>query len=435
MTTNDPTGKVPTPHPNNTYEKLQILFKSRNYRIFAIGDICSLLGNWIQRVATGWLAWELTHSAAWLGIVAFSELAPALLMAPLGGAIADRGDPRMICLITQTARMFQALALCILTATGLINIWLLVLLGILRGGLSALNQPARQSLIPRLVSREELPSALAINALNFNVGRFIGPPIAGFAIAASGPALAFGLNTVTFFAFIYALWVIDVPPLERQGKRRGRQAIWSDIVEGVRFVLTEPGIRLLLGVLCVVSLLVRPVTDMLPGFAAQVFKQNAIGLAWMTSSVGIGAMIGGYAVIRLESGHKLIGMLITNLLFLAASTILFSITTNFWWGLILLAVLGYSFTVNGICTQTLLHASIDDSIRGRIMSLYGVILRTIPALGALIIGFMAEVFGLGPPFFVAGVLMLVLAVMALRNRRMFVDPYDDGEQKKDTSKT
>ncbi|MFM1814135.1 MAG: hypothetical protein RLZ98_830 [Pseudomonadota bacterium] len=415
--------------PGSTYERLQILFKSRNYRIFALGDLASLIGNWIQRVATGWLAWELTHSAAWLGIVAFAELAPALIMAPLGGAIADRGDPRMICLSTQIARMFQALALCILTLTGNITIWLLVILGILRGALSALNQPARQSLIPRLVSREELPSAIAINALNFNTGRFIGPPIAGLAIALSGPGFAFALNVLSFFAFIYALWVIDVPKIDRPVRQRGKHALASEIVEGLRFVWTDPGVRLLMGVLCVVSLLVRPVTDMLPGFAARVFEQDAMGLAWMTSANGIGAMLGGYAVIRLESSQKLTGMLISNLVILAAATILFSITQSFFFGLILLAVLGYSFTVNGICTQSLLHASIDDSIRGRIMSLYGVILRSVPAAGALVIGILAEIFGLGPPFLVAGLLMAILAAMAVLHRDKFIDPYAEGEKK------
>lgn len=401
-----------------------MVFRSRNYRIFAIGDIFSLLGNWIQRVATGWLVWQLTESAAWLGIVAFCELAPALLMSPLGGALADRGDPRMICIVTQTARMFQAAALCILTVTGLINIWLLVILSILRGALSALNQPARQALIPRLVAREELPSALAINSLNFNSGRFIGPPIAGFAIALYGPGFAFGLNALSFLAFIYALIVIDVPRLERTNVTRGKHAIFTDIIDGLRFVLTHPGIRLLLGVLCIVSILIRPVTDMLPGFAARVFQQDALGLAWMTSSLGIGAMLGGYAVIRRDV-TQLTGLLISNMAILAASTILFAMTSAFWLGLILLVVLGYSFTVNGICTQSLLHASIDDSMRGRIMSLYGVILRSIPALGALVIGFLAEVFGLGWPFVVSGALMGVLAIYAVTHRDMFKDPYAD----------
>ena len=415
-------GQIPLHQETSTFARLQLLFKSRNYRIFAIGDILSLLGNWIQRVATGWLAWELTHSAAWLGIVAFAELAPALFMAPIGGAIADRGDPRKISLITQSIRMFQALALCLLSVTGLINIWLLVLLSVARGILASLNQPARQSLIPRLVPREELPSAIAINALTYNAGRFIGPPIAGFAIAISGPGLAFGINTVSFIAFIYALWLIDVPPLDRPHKRKGKHAIIGDIIEGFHFAWTNRGIRLLLLSLCVVSVLVRPITDMLPGFAAQIFNQGAMGLAWMTSSLGVGAMIGGYAVIRRQTGEHLSGMLVTNLAILAVATILFSITSNFWWGLTLLAVLGYSFTVNGICTQSLLQAAVDDNIRGRVLSLYGVILRGIPALGALIIGVLAEIFGLGAPFIGAGTLLIFLALFATRHRQEFNIP-------------
>ena len=142
------------------WHRLKILYGLRNYRIYAFGDFVSLIGNWAQRVAIGWLTWQLTGSVTWLGLIAFADLFPSVALAPLGGVIADRGDPRSISFNTQMVQMAHALALCILTVTGLMGIWLLLALTVARGALAAVNQPARLSLVPSLLPREYLPAAI-----------------------------------------------------------------------------------------------------------------------------------------------------------------------------------------------------------------------------------------------------------------------------------
>lgn len=186
--------------------EMRLLFTFHNYRAYIFGDFLSLIGNWVQRVAVGWLTWELTHSATWLGVIAFADLFPAILMAPLGGAIPDRGVPRLISLHTQSLQMLQTLALFLAYALGLLSIWLLLVLTILRGGLAAINQPARMSLVPTLIPRDHLSSGLALNSLAFNLSRFIGPIIAGFAIWAGGVGLAILINALSYIAMLYALW-------------------------------------------------------------------------------------------------------------------------------------------------------------------------------------------------------------------------------------
>ncbi len=405
---------------SHTLQRLQTLYHARNFRIFVFGDFASLIGNWVQRVGVGWLAWELTHSAAWLGIIGFAELGPALLMAPLGGILADRYNPRTVMIITQALRLLQALALCVLTLAAFINIWWLFGLSLFRGILASLNQPARQTIIPALVPREELPSAIAINALNYNIGRFIGPPIAGFAIAGVGVWLAFAINVATYFFMLFALWRIDIPLRKRRSPAAGKRAVVTEMVEGFLFVFNHTGILLILMVLTIVSFLVRPINEMLPGFADKVFSTDALGLAWMMSALGLGSIVGGYAVISRSESAALPRMLITNFAMLATTLVIFSLTNTLWLGLILLAALGYSFTVNGICTQFLIQSAVEDDLRGRVMSIYGLIIRGAPALGAVLIGILAEILGLGVPFLAAGVILALMAILAFLKRQAFI---------------
>ena len=398
------------------WDRLKLLYGLRNYRIYMFGDFVSLLGNWAQRVAIGWLTWQLTGSVTWLGIIGFADLFPSVAMAPLGGVIADRGDPRSISFSTQLWQMGQTVALCVLSFTDWMNIWLLLLLTVARGTLAAINQPARLALVPSLLPREHLPAGLAVNSLGFNLARFIGPAIAGIAIPIGGVGLAFGLNALSYLVLLYALWVLDIPKVIRPHVARGFRNTLIQAGEGIDYVRRSPALGPILFLFIVAALCARPIQELLPGFADQVFARGASGLAWMTSSMGIGAMLGGYFIIRTGSYTGLTGVLFVNYAIIAAALLIFAWTTQFWFALLVIAVLGFSLTVNSICTQSIMQAAVEDDYRGRVMSLYGMIFRGFPAFGALIIGMASDLWGLAIPLATAAVLMFVAWLPALRHR-------------------
>ncbi|MBO0738691.1 MAG: MFS transporter, partial [Alphaproteobacteria bacterium] len=180
-------------------------FAHRNYRVYASGNAVSLIGTWMQRVAVGWLAWTLTHSGTWLGIVSMAEFFPVVFLSPLAGALADRRDRVGIIRLTQFAGGIEAFLLAVLVYTGTITIELLFALTLLLGVFNAVAQPSRLALIPTLVDRVSLPSALAINAIIFNSARFLGPAVAGVVIAKISVGAAFAINAATYALFLVAM--------------------------------------------------------------------------------------------------------------------------------------------------------------------------------------------------------------------------------------
>ena len=397
---------------------LKQILSHRNYRLYTIGDGISLLGSWTQRVAIAWLTWELTQSAFWLGVVAFADLFPAVIFSPIGGVIADRGEPRRISMMTQMMAMAQSFTLFVLTWTDVIDMYLLVFLAAVRGALAAINQPARMSLVPSLVPRSDLPAALGMNSVLFNSARFVGPAIAGAIIVSGGIALAFAFNAATYLVLIWALWMIDVKPQPRE--HSGRRGVLSQIGAGYAYVRHHRGIGPLMLLFAATAMLARPVAEMLPGFADGIFERGAQGLAWMTSAIGLGAMIGGGSMIRRNDTAKLVNVSLTAAFLLSASVLAFALIPSFWIGLVLLFLFGFTSSTSGVGAQTLTQSAVDDAMRGRVMSLYGVIFRGGPAVGALLIGVLAEHLGLQVPVAIGGGICLLISVWALTRRRAFV---------------
>ncbi len=248
----------------------------RNYLYYSIGDGVSLIGTWTQRVAIAWLTWELTHSGLWLGIIAFADLFPAVIFSPIGGVIADRGDPRRISMITQCFAMLQSVMLFLLTWTGHIDMILLVTLAAIRGALAAVNQPARMSLVPSLIPRADLPAALAINSVLFNHRALHRARRSrGLSFVSGGIAAAFAINAATYLVLIWALWMIDVTPQKRE--HAGPRGFFSQIAAGYSYVSAHPGIGPLLLIFAAATLLVRPVTEIAAGLCRRHFRTRRRG--------------------------------------------------------------------------------------------------------------------------------------------------------------
>jgi MFS family permease len=374
---------------------------SANYRRYVIGNGVSQCGTWMQKVAVGWLAWQLTHSGAWLGVLATADLASNTLLGPIAGAFADRNERLRMARIVQLVAATQGTTLAILTVLGLVNIWVLFALALFQGFINAVDGPTRLSLVPTLVERPILSSALAINSVVFNMARFVGPILAGIAIARVGVALAFALNAASYIWFFVNLMRVHAMRDERIPSGRG---LLRSTVEGVGYATRHPGIGPVLLLLIVTAIGLRGTMDLLPGFADAVFGRGAQGLAWLTASVGLGAMAGGTWMIKRGTGRGLPGVVILHLLLSAIAMGAFAATHWFWFGLASLVCAGFAMVVTGIGSQTLLQMAVEPSMRGRVLSLYGVIFRAAPALGTLLMGLASSYVGLQWPVLAAALL-------------------------------
>lgn len=388
-----------------------------NFGIYTFGNAVSLTGSWMQRVVTGWLTWELTGSGAWLGLIAFADLFPTVIVGPFAGALADRWNLLRVARVTQILAMLQSLTLFVLTATGLINPWLLLLLTTFLGCVAAFNQPARLALIPSLVPRADLTAAVAINSVVFNLARFLGPAAAGLTIAAVGVPVAYAVNAVTFVVFIVALSHIRLVHEDRAAAAHG--TLMRDLVDGLRYTVGHAGIATLLIILVAGNILSRPLIELLPGFAAQVFQSGASGLALLTSSVGAGAIVAGLWLGGRQQTGGLTRILLASTLLSALAGALFAATDRLALAVPLLVVIGFAMASTGVSAQTLIQISVDAAMRGRVLSIYGLIFRGGPAVGALIMGAASERAGLRLPILVGAIgLLLVWLWARLRQDRM-----------------
>ena len=378
---------------------------NRNYRIYTVGNAISLVGTWLQRVAASWLTWELTHSGTWLGLVAFADLFPVMVLSPVAGSLADRYDRVAVIRVTQVIAMAQAIALAVFTATGIIDIWSLFLLTVTLGAVNAMNQPARLALIPSLVDRETLPSAVAINSIVFNNARFAGPLVAAAVTALGSISLAFALNAVTYVAFLVSLHRIGRVAGEGQVIAHRRRML-AETLEGYLYVIRHPGIGPMMGLFAASSLAARGFIELLSGFAGAVFHVGPQGFFGLVASTGLGAMSGGlWMVLRRPVGH-LTGLVVTHTLLIAVALVGFTATDIFWLALPCLFVAGAGLVVTGIAAQTLVQTAVAPTMRGRVMGLYGMIFRGGPAMNALTMGLLSSQFGLRLPL-AAGALICV----------------------------
>ncbi|MEE8559167.1 MAG: MFS transporter [Alphaproteobacteria bacterium] len=384
----------------------------RNYRIYTSGAAVSLLGLWVQRIAVGWLTWELTRSGTWLGLIAFADLFPTVVLTPIAGVIADRMDRRHMSIIAQSLAMVQAVLLSGLTIGGLIDIRALFGLTLFLGVVTSFGTAARLSLIPNLVSREHLSSAIAINSAVFNIARFLGPAVGGVIIVASGVGPAFAFNAATFVVFLVALSRVRVLSTETAGK--SEDGVMSQVVEALRYARTHPGIGPMLLLLIATALGGKAYMELLPGFADDVFGRGAEALAQFTAAAGLGALV---TALWLAQRGVVVGLTlitISSVLVGGLTILLFTASDIFWVALPCTLVAGAAMAVTGTGTQTLMQNTVAGAMRGRVMSLYGVIFRGAPALGALIMGALSEIIGLRLAVAGGGVLCLLVWFWAMK---------------------
>jgi MFS family permease len=394
-----------------------LTLKNPNYRNYAVGNFFSQFGIWVQRIAVQWLTWELTHSPAWLGVIAMADVFPNVIFAPLAGAFADRVDRLKAMRIYIAASVVVLTVMATLVLSGAITMEILLVLVLINGVVMAFYSPVRLSIIHALVDRELLTSAISISALTFNLGRVGGPALAGLIILQWGVGPAFVFTAIADIVFIASLYLVSVRPPEVKREPSSLGNIPAEIMEGFRYAFAHPGIGPLLVILIASTTLLRPFIELFAGFADDVFGRGAVGLAWLTSMLGIGAFAASVALTRRNGIEGLTNLLVTSMLVFAVALIGFTATDIFWFALACTAIAGYCLTSIGVAEQALLQAAVDGAMRGRILSMYTLIGRGFPSIGALIMGYIATFTGLRWPVFGGAILCLVFWLWVRRRQR------------------
>jgi MFS family permease len=390
------------------------VFRHTSFAWFVGSQSPSMITHWMQKIGVGWLVWELTKSPSWLGIIAFVEMAPLVFMSPFTGWLCDRVNPAKPLLINQCIQCFQASALAILTYAGVIRIEYVLILSTVAGLNAPFGASARHTLLPRLIPREELFAGISLFSAIFNVARAIGPGLAGIAIVSWGVESAFAIHAVGELIYIMAFpFFLGNVPAPAKGER-GRMV--AEIRDGFRYAVSHTGIAPVLVMLCAMSLFSRPMIEMLPGFADEVFRRGAQGLAWLGSTFGIGALIGvGWLASRGRIAGTT-GLMLATSMGVGASMMVFSATTSFWLALPVICIMGFATAVSGTGSQTLVQYAVQSEVRGRVMALYSIIVRGLPAFGAILTGWFADFYGLRLAVAVSAVVCLSAWAWAVRRR-------------------
>tara|TARA_R110002110_G_scaffold415612_6_gene652050 strand:+ start:75095 stop:76366 length:1272 start_codon:yes stop_codon:yes gene_type:complete len=390
------------------------VMRHRSFRIYLIGHIPNVVGTWVVRISISWLAWELTKSGFWVGAVAAADALPVLLFGPVGGVLADRMDRRKIAVATQAALVVISIFLTVFTFAGLMTIWLLLAMALARGVTFSFWQPVRLALMPNLVPRSEISTAIALNSSTFNAAQFVGPALAAILLPLGGPELAFFVNIFAGGAMVWALASIDVP--FQAGSKAARGTFLGDALAGIRYGASHPGIGPMLLLLLALGTMIRPLTELLSALAGSMFLLDVTGFSVMASSLGIGAMAG--AIWMLRRGNKDGITEIALLSGLIGGTAAFLIVNVIWlpFAMVCLAALGFTMTSGGIATQQVVQFAVPDEMRGRVLGLFGMIFRSGPALGALAMGRIGDAVGLGWPVSVGSLVGLAIYVYAFSRR-------------------
>lgn len=389
--------------------------RHRNYVIIELAGWFSGGGIWFYRIAMGVLTWQLTRSGFWLGAIVLAEAIPGILFAPLAGACADRYDRIFLAKIVQMTVMALTGLLAAVTIAGWINIYLLVFLTVLHGIGTAFWMPLRLALVPTLVPPEDLAPAIALHSTLFNVARFLFPALAAPIIPLWGPGLAIAINAATYLVYLVALnMVVIVNPDKRADRSVGMTA---NLVEGLNYVIGNQAFRVLFVVVIFMAVFMRAYQEILPGIIDQVFAMNVeTGVPILVSAAGLGAVVSSLIVGGFSRVEQLLR---AYLACMVASVVLLALfaTTSIFWVAVSLAVFlsGTSIAVN-IVSQVLIQSTVRGEIRGRVMSLYGLITRNGPAIGAIVVGSLADLVGFHWPILGCAVIT-AFAVIYVAGRR------------------
>ena len=387
-------------------------FKSRNYRLYFVGQSVSLIGTWMQKTAVSWVIYELTHSKFMLGVTLFASMFPSFLFSFMGGVAADRYDRYKLLLTTQVASMIQAVLLTALVFFKHYSVWEIIALSALLGLINAFDVPARQSLVYEMVdNKADLPNALALNSSMVNLSRLIGPGIAGLILEHLGDDVCFGLNAVSFIAVIGSILMMRLPAYVKKPHTKN---VFGELKEGFVYIKNTPSIKFIIVMLAAISLLVLPYSTLIPVYAKDIFHGTASTFGVIDSVIGLGAFSGAMFLASLKPGRNLKKILAINTLIFGAGLVLFSHETYYYLALIFATMGGFGMMSQITISNTLIQTTVAPEMRGRVISFYAMAFFGMQPLGGLVIGSISEWIGVPNTMLAEGCVALIIGLIHLR---------------------
>jgi MFS family permease len=398
----------------------------RNYRLYWLGQVVSLIGTWMQQVSLPWLVLALGGTPLQLGFVTVLQFGPSMVLAPFGGVLADRVDKRLALVATQLAAAGQALVLFLLTATGVVEIWMVMAMALVLGLVNAVDMPLRQALAADLVPRSLLPNAIALNSMAFNSARVVGPALAGLIIAAgtvltgsqtAGVAVNLALNTITYAGVLTGLLLMNPREIRRQERPEHHPPVLESLREGVAYALRAPLVLWCLVLLGGLATFGFNFQILLPLFATQVLELGADGYGVLFAMVGVGSLSGSLTLAFMRQRRAVPLMLAGGGVF---SVLLFALGLSraVWLAAPLFMATGYFAMLMINTINATVQANVTDALRGRVMSFYVTVFAGSAPIGGLFAGGVAEAWGT-PAAFLAGAVgsAAVVLLVALGLRR------------------
>ncbi|MCP4071557.1 MAG: MFS transporter [Hyphomicrobiales bacterium] len=387
----------------------------RDFRIYIIGNMFALNGLWMQRVTLGWIAWDLTSSASFVGFVAFVNFAPTVITGPFFGVLIDRIKVKRAALITQASMLLLALALFASFITGQLGPVMLSVLSGISGVVASAHHPVRMSLAPRLVERGAIASVVTLTAINFNLARLTGPALGGWIIATGGVGPSLFIQVLCYLPFILAISFLR--PRQRQFSSIPTAPFLQALRVGIIHVIHNRLIRHAIMITGIFAFIIRGTLEILPVLADGVFDKGAAGLGFLTSSAGLGALVAGMtkAMMPAQATRQLPRPALVSALVGAGIIPILGNSSSWELSLFLIGCLGFMASISAISMQTAIQVDLDDDLRGRVMSLWVMVGIGAAAGGAVILGFLTDQIGFAPTLsWLGSVEMIFLGWIILR---------------------
>ena len=392
-------------------------FNFRDFRLYLLGNLFAINALWMQRVTIGWIAWDLTKSATFVGFIAFINFAPAIITGPLFGVLIDRVNVKKAAQVTQFSLFTISVGFYLFFIFGGLNELFLSVLSLLSGIATSAHNPVRLSLAPRLVNHGSVSSVVSIVAINFNLARLTGPAIAGWLIAVWGLQITLLAQSLLYLPFILMLNLLR--PRDHVPLKAGKEPFLAALRSGVKYTLSNSLMRQAILITSIYAFLIRGTLEILPVIADGIFAKGAAGLGILTSIAGFGAVVAGITKVVTQSQKAgEIPKLVIAIALLGVALIPLVGLSNTWELTVgYICYLGFAGTLSGISIQTALQMDLPDHFRGRVMSLWTVVNVGATATGAMILGGLSDYIGIPTAFCFAGGLGTVLLLTALLKNR------------------
>lgn len=380
------------------------------FRNYFLATIVSNIGSWMQILAQGWLILELTDSPFYLGLVGLVRAVPTIGLSLVGGVLADRFSRTRILMITQSVMALSSLVIAILTVAGVITVWHLLVISFISSVFFSVDNPTRQALVPDLVGRDKLASAIGLNSAAWNAAAIIGPSVAGVLIAAVSISGAFFLNAASYIPVLIVVGLI--PRVER--KVTASRSMSRQLSEGLSYIRSDRIIWGILLLIAIPSVVARPYTQMMPVFARDVLGLGATGFGVLMAASGLGALVGALITASLGGFAKRGWLLVINTIVLGITLVGFAQSRWIIPSIILVIFVGGRSTLMMSLANTLLQGLVPDAMRGRVMSVYTLIAGGLMPLGSMILGAAGEAIGVPLAVGIGGIITIIVALGFVR---------------------